>query len=160
ARTIRAPESGPRFRPAAPGGPHNGWRHPDRDARHAGPARSASRAADRARTGAGSRARDCAAPDAAGRGARGRLLNAHPSEVQPTWTWSGADEVVLDTRAPAISEVRIRSGRVEIELTEEVVAASAAATVTIDGEPTTWQLAEDRYTLRPLAEVSPGGHTV
>jgi len=88
------------------------------------------------------------------------FLNANSAEVQPTWTWSGADEVVLDTRAPAISEVRIRSGRVEIELTEEVVAASAAATVTIDGAPTTWQLAEDRYTLRSLAEVSPGGHTV
>jgi len=88
------------------------------------------------------------------------FLNQNPSAVEATWTWSGADEVVLDTRAPAISQVRIRSGRVEIELTEEVVAASTASTVTIDGEPTTWELTEDRYTLRSLEDLATGGHTV
>jgi len=61
------------------------------------------------------------------------FLNANPSAVEATWTWPGADEVVLDTRPPAIAQARLRAGRVEIELTEEVVAASAASTVTIDG---------------------------
>src|SRR5690606_13072975 len=64
--------------------------------------------------------------------------HGHPSAVAPTGTWSGADEVVLDTRPPTISEVRLRANRVEIELTEEVDPQSANSTVTIDGEPTTW----------------------
>ncbi|MBZ0143381.1 MAG: RHS repeat-associated core domain-containing protein, partial [Rhodocyclaceae bacterium] len=76
------------------------------------------------------------------------------------WTWSGAGEVIVDTSAPQVAEVRLRAGRVEIEWTEEVDPQSANTKVTIDGAQTGWELLPDRYTLRSILGVSPLAHTV
>jgi RHS repeat-associated protein len=84
----------------------------------------------------------------------------HGLKWAPEWTWSGADGVIVDTRAPQAAEVRLRAGRVEIEWTEEVDPQSANTTVTIDGAQTGWELLEDRYTLRSILGVSPLAHTV
>ncbi|MBZ0103183.1 MAG: hypothetical protein K8I65_13555, partial [Thermoanaerobaculia bacterium] len=72
------------------------------------------------------------------------FLNTNGQPVAWEWTWSGADGVIVDTRAPQVAEVRLRAGRVEIEWTEEVDPQSADPTVTIDGAQTGWELLPDR----------------
>ncbi|MBZ0143379.1 MAG: hypothetical protein K8F56_07350, partial [Rhodocyclaceae bacterium] len=72
------------------------------------------------------------------------FLNTNGQPVAWEWTWSGAGEVIVDTSAPQVAEVRLRAGRVEIEWTEEVDPQSADPTVTIDGAQTGWELLPDR----------------
>ncbi|MEM8963088.1 MAG: Ig-like domain-containing protein, partial [Acidobacteriota bacterium] len=55
------------------------------------------------------------------------------SQIEITFPWSATDTVVHDTEPPKVSVVIVRDGRLEIEFTEEVDPALAAATIEIDG---------------------------
>ncbi len=80
--------------------------------------------------------------------------------VDLTWTWSAAQEVLQDTAAPRVAEVLLRSRIVEIQFSEEADLAAAASAILLDGQPTSWTLAEDRYTLVASNTLAAGTHTL
>ncbi len=80
--------------------------------------------------------------------------------VDLTWTWSAAQEVLQDTAAPRVAEVLLRSRVVEIQFSEEADLAAAASAILLDGQPTSWTLAEDRFTLVASNTLAAGTHTL
>jgi RHS repeat-associated protein len=76
------------------------------------------------------------------------------SFVEPT-----QETIVVDTAAPLLDAVVVRDGHVELRFTEEPSEATWPA-ITLDGEPTSWTLAEDRYTLLATEALLPGTHTL
>lgn len=74
--------------------------------------------------------------------------------VEPT-----LETIVVDTAAPLLDAVVVRDARLELRFTEEPSEATWPA-ITLDGEPTTWTLAEDRYTLLATEVLLPGTHTL
>ena len=74
-----------------------------------------------------------------------------------SFSWS-ADQVVVDTTSPRVLEVRAKSGRLEVEFSEEIAAAQAATAIRVDGQPLAWQLSGDRFTVISTTAVSAGAH--
>jgi RHS repeat-associated protein len=74
--------------------------------------------------------------------------------VEPT-----AETIIVDTAAPLLDAVVVRNARLELRFTEEPSEATWSA-ITLDGEPTSWTLAEDRYTLLAVDPLLPGTHTL
>jgi hypothetical protein len=67
---------------------------------------------------------------------------------------------VDDSAAPRLSDITVREGVMEIELSEEAGLSSAAAAIQIDGAPTSWTLDESRYVLVSEAMLSTGTHQI
>ncbi|NJL27416.1 MAG: hypothetical protein HC897_05730, partial [Thermoanaerobaculia bacterium] len=100
-----------------------------------------------------------------------RLVIEPPALVDPfhnrlaatfelTFAWPTGDVLLQDTAAPRVEMVRLRSGVLEIELSEEADLLSAAAAILIDGTATTWMLAPEGYTLVGESAIPLGSHTL
>ncbi len=76
-------------------------------------------------------------------------------EIDFNWA---ADQIVVDTTAPELLEVRAKAGKIEVEFSEEIATAQASAAIQIDGQPLTWQLSDDRFTVTSTTAVSTGSH--
>lgn len=88
------------------------------------------------------------------------FLNSQAEPFEQTFPWPAADTILHDNTPPRVSQVLVRDGRLEVELTEEPNLAAAAAAVRVDGAEVSWTLAPDRYTLLGGDELDPGSHQV
>ena len=72
--------------------------------------------------------------------------NANPF-APPPFLWPSTDVVVQDTAAPRLAQVCVKSGLLEVQFTEEPDLGHVTNSLLIDGQPSTWTLAADRYTV-------------
>ena len=81
--------------------------------------------------------------------------NAAASGVDLTFAWPSSATVLSDTAAPEVQAVRLRQGHLEIELTEEPDLGSVQTAVDV-GQPVTWTLLVDGFTLRTDSSLAVG----
>ncbi|MGB5658194.1 MAG: hypothetical protein WBO54_01830 [Thermoanaerobaculia bacterium] len=86
--------------------------------------------------------------------------NSPTVDYSLSFSWPSGDAVVDDSAAPRLSDITVREGVMEIELSEEAGLSSAAAAIQIDGAPTSWTLDESRYVLVSEAMLSTGTHQI
>jgi RHS repeat-associated protein len=75
-----------------------------------------------------------------------------------SFAWPDGGAVLFDQAPPRVESVVVRSGYLEVELSEEADAAGAAAEIQVAGQEVGWGLEADRYTLRSDAALPPGNH--
>ncbi|MDA8017399.1 MAG: DUF6531 domain-containing protein [Thermoanaerobaculia bacterium] len=74
------------------------------------------------------------------------------------FSWPAGDAVLADQASPEVVRIAVDQGRVVIELSETADLAHAAAAISLDGQPTSWTLRSDGYTLESVTTVSVGSH--
>ncbi|MCP4546610.1 MAG: RHS repeat-associated core domain-containing protein [bacterium] len=90
-------------------------------------------------------------------------LNELPEAFKQTFTWpeEGAARVILvDEAAPAVDEVVLRDGHLEVTLSEEPDMALVGAAFLVDGGIISWTLEDDTYTVRSEVPLPTGEHTL
>ena len=94
---------------------------------------------------------------------RDLFLNELPEAFQQTFTWpeEGAGRVILvDETPPAVDEVRLRDGHLEVTLSEEPDMALVGSAFLVDDGTISWTLKDDTYTVRSDAPLAAGEHTL
>lgn len=77
-----------------------------------------------------------------------------------TFEWA-EDRVVEDTTRPQLLEIRVRDAEeAEIEFTEPIDTAQAAAAISVDGEHPAWSQSSDGYTLFSGTALPTGPHRI
>ncbi len=90
---------------------------------------------------------------------RDHFHNSLSEDLQLVFTWPDVDEEILaDTTPPAITEIFVRAGHVEVTLSETPDMARVPAAFQIDGGSVSWTLLEDTYTMRTQHPLAPGIH--
>jgi RHS repeat-associated protein len=84
--------------------------------------------------------------------------NAGAGAVTETFNWSPG--VVTDTAPPRIVAVASEVGRLRLTFSEEPDLGAAATAIQIDGQPASWTLDADGYTLESASTLGAGAHSL
>jgi RHS repeat-associated protein len=91
------------------------------------------------------------------------FLNEPASDFALSFSWpdtsAGSPAVLHDTAPPKVEEVVVHEGHLEIEFSERPDVATTGA-IQVDGQPLTWNLEPDGYTLRATSPLPAGSSSL
>ena len=96
--------------------------------------------------------------DLAGSALVDSFLNEMAAAYHLDIAWPGLDTVLVDNAAPEVLEVVLKADHLELEFSEPVTSASAAAAILLDGDAYGWSMDQTGYRLTSVETVSEGTH--